>query len=97
MNLSLESWVMQSDVVLAREIEGETVILEFERAEYFGLNHTGSRIWELLQQPVALGAVSNQLATDFAIASDRAAADVLALVQHLVEHGLAKVVTAPGR
>jgi len=97
MTVSLDSWVTQSDSVLAREIEGETVILEFDRAEYFGLNHTGSRVWQLLRQPSALQAVSDRVAADFSIAPDRAAADVLSLVQNLVEHGLAKVVAAPDR
>src|SRR5687767_4204068 len=95
MTVSLDSWIAQADAVLARQIEDETIILEFDRAEYFGLNDTGSRIWQLLQQPAPLRSVSAQLAADFSIPASRADADVLDLVQDLVAHGLAKVVAPP--
>jgi hypothetical protein len=97
MSVSLDTWVTLGDAVIGREIEGETVIVHFDRAEYFGLNHTGSRVWQLLQDPAEVRGIAATVAEEFAIARDRAEADVVELVQGLIDHGLAKVVPAPSR
>ena len=48
MELSLV--VSASDDVVAREVAGETVLLNLASGTYFGLNETGTLIWELIEE-----------------------------------------------
>jgi hypothetical protein len=42
--------------VVVREVAGELVLLDLGRAEYFGLNPTGTRIWQGLSRGLSLRA-----------------------------------------
>ncbi len=39
--------------LLFNEIDGEVVMLSIENSEYYGMDKVGSRIWELLEQPLS--------------------------------------------
>jgi hypothetical protein len=93
MELTLDTTVAAGDDVLARDIEGDTVLLSMTQAEYFGLNPTGTRIWQLLQQPRQLRDVRDTLAGEFDVELAMLEKDVLAVVADLVTHGLARIVS----
>lgn len=75
--------------VLAREVEGEAVLLDLASGRYFGLNASGARIWALLEaEDGDCGAVSSRIAAEFGLALDVAAADVRELCRELETEGL---------
>lgn len=78
-----------SDDVVAREIEGELIIIpisagvgDVENA-LFTLNETGRDIWIRLDGRQTLGTIAAQLANEYAATVDEVEADVLGLVQEL--------------
>lgn len=76
--------------VVARDVAGETVLLDLASGTYFGLNEVGSRIWQWLDadaQPT-LAEIVQRLQQEYAVAGDIAERDVLALARDLAEHGL---------
>lgn len=52
---------------VAAEIGDEAVILDIASGYYFQLNLTGARIWALLEDPVAFGAICEKLQAAFAV------------------------------
>jgi len=62
------------------------------QSEYYGLNPTGTRIWQLLQRPCPLRDVRDAMVAEFDVDPVVAAKDVMAVVQDLVTHGLARIV-----
>ena len=74
--------------VLARQLTGETVILDLDRGTYFGLNAVGTRIWELLEQGQTLRRICDGLAEEYEVAPAHLEHDVLALVAELLARGL---------
>lgn len=75
--------------VLAREVQGEAVLLDLASGRYFGLNPSGARIWALLDEVEGdSGAVANRIAIEFGLAPDVAAADVRELCRQLEAEGL---------
>lgn len=78
--------------VVAREVAGETVLLDLAGGGYFGLDEVGSRIWQWLATPGGCtpGEMAERLMRDYGIGRDRAEHDVVALARSLVEHGLAQ-------
>lgn len=86
--LTAESRLTISPEVVSQELENEMVLLDLERAEYYGLNSTGTRIWRLLSDGLPLGAVADRVAAEFGIEASRATADVFALAATLLAEGL---------
>jgi hypothetical protein len=75
---------------LSRELQGETVLLQLERGEYFGLDEIGTRIWQLMVECGDLDVVGARLAEEFEADPEALRRDVEDLAQdmaarHLIE------------
>jgi hypothetical protein len=88
--LTLDSAVVVSADVVTQELEGELVLLSLDRAEYFGLNATGTVVWNGLVHGSGLRAIAQALVEQFEVDAEHADADVLALARQLIDAGLAK-------
>lgn len=87
--MELSDKVEISDNVVAREVSGETVLLNLETGTYFGLNAVGGRIWSLVEaQPRSLAEIGEVLLGEFDVSAETVQDDVLALAKELHEHGL---------
>ncbi len=91
MNLSPESIVVVSKDQMASDIAGETVILGLTAGRYYGLDAVGARVWQLIQTPVAVSDVGRTIVSEYDVAPDRCEADLLALLQKMVDAGLVEV------
>jgi hypothetical protein len=87
--LALDSQLTLSPDVVSQELEGELVVLSLDRAEYYGLNATGTRLWHWMVEGASIGTMADRLATECHVDADRARQDVLALAQSLLDEGLA--------
>ena len=56
--------------VLSRELDDEMVLLNLDSGEYFGLNDTGTRIWELLADGRSREEVIDCLTDEFEVTVD---------------------------
>jgi hypothetical protein len=74
--------------VLSRQLEGETVIVDTDGGEYFGLDEVGTRIWAWLQEDLTLSQVLDRLEAEYAMPRDQLARDLLSLVDDLTAAGL---------
>lgn len=92
--LTLDSAVVVSDDVVTQELEGEMVLLSLDRAEYFGLNATGTVVWNGLVNGHGLREIANVLVEQFTVDAEQASSDVLALAQQLIDAGLASTRTS---
>lgn len=88
--LTLDAVLVMSEDVVTQELEGEMVLLSLDRAEYFGLNATGTVMWNALVNGRTLREIAATVAQDFAVDAQRASDDVLTLAQHLIDAGLAR-------
>jgi len=95
MRIALEGVYEPSDDVVAREIEGEIIIVPLVAGigdiedELFTLNETGKAIWDKLDGRRSLADVVAELTPEFEEAEDGAIErDVLGLVAELVERKL---------
>ena len=74
--------------VLLRRLEDEAVLLDSASGRYFGLNATGSRVFELLDGERTLEAVVERLLQEHAVDRERLQQDVAELVSELRSQGL---------
>jgi hypothetical protein len=92
--LTLESRLRISPDVLHRRLEGEVVMLDLARSEYFGLDAVGARILDLLAERGRLRDVFDGLIAEFDVEAAVAEADLLRLMSEMHANGLVSEVSA---
>ena len=81
---STSHFAVPGDVV-AEILDGEAVLLNLTSGVYFGLNETGTRMWQLLQAYGDIPQVVERMADEFATDQASLEADVRRLVHDLTE------------
>ena len=74
--------------VLSRRAGNETVLLNLDSEEYFGLEQVGARLWELVEQGVTFGEVLTNLQGEYEITPTVLEADLRSILADLAASGL---------
>ena len=91
MKLDARSIVAASKDQLASEIGGETVILGLSAGRYYGVDAVGARVWQLLQQPIAVADLRERVVAEYEVDPERCLADLLQLLRQMADAGLVEV------
>jgi hypothetical protein len=98
-NVTLDNIYVPSGDVVAREIEGEILIVPLVAGvgdledELYSFNETGKAIWDRLDGQRSLRAVGEELSAEYQAPAAEIEADVLGLVRELVGR---KILTRKG-
>jgi hypothetical protein len=74
--------------VFAREFDGELVLLDLARGDYYGLDAIGARLWHGLVAGRTVADIATEIGTEYEVEDATVRADLLALARELVEKGL---------
>ena len=74
--------------VVWRNLDGEVIILDIDSGHYYGLNKTGSLIWNLFAQDKTLQEAIEKLSDQFKISKKAALEDTSELIATLQKEGL---------
>lgn len=83
--------VFRSDKAIGEIVEEELVLLQTETGQYFSLNSTGARIWQLLGESSDLGWVHEALTRAFPVDAEELRRDLNELVDELEAARLVRV------
>lgn len=89
--IDISAIVEASPEVLVQELDGEAVLLNLESERYFGLDDVGTRIWQHLREHRRLSRVCEEMHKEYAVDEETLRADVLRLVEELIEAGIVTV------
>jgi hypothetical protein len=78
--------------VVSQTTAGESFVANIETAMCYGLNQSGSRIWELMAQGLGIRSISETIAHEYSAPRQDVERDVLALSHQLAQRDLIKVV-----
>ena len=87
-SLGPDSLVRVSSNQVHSRLGDEVAILELDRGVYYGLNDTGSFLWNLMQQPVRVNEMRAALVEEFDVDADTAEKDLLRVLADLRDAGL---------
>ncbi len=79
--------------VLIRHLEGESVLLNLETEKYFGLDATGTRMWQLVTAAPTVDAAYAQLLEEFEVEPELLRTHLTELLNRLLENGLLSLAT----
>lgn len=77
--------------VLVQELGGESVLLNLKSERYFGLDSTGTRMWQVLSTCDSIQSAYEVLLTEYEVEGDALKQDLHYLIEQLLEHGLIEV------
>ena len=80
--------------VLMRHLDGESVLLNLETERYFGLDSTGTRMWELATSQPSTQLAYEKLLEEFDVEPEALRKHLTELLSGLVENGLLQVLPA---
>ena len=93
MTASGSSKLAISPDALVNLVGKESVLLDLKSEHYFGLNETGTRMWNALAETQTIDGACAALSSQYDVDPAVIRQDLEALVAKLVERGLAQVVT----
>lgn len=89
---SLDTRIVASAKQVSSLIDDETVILSLTNGFYYGLDAVGSRIWNLIQVPIAVRCIHTTLLGEYEVNSQQCEHDILLLIEALSQAELIEVV-----
>jgi hypothetical protein len=78
--------------VLVRLLDRESVLLNLETEQYFGLDETGTRMWQLVTGSPNIDAAYQELLAEFDVEPELLRANLMELLSQLVDSGLLQVI-----
>jgi hypothetical protein len=87
--------VRRADNLLAAAVGDELLMMSVAAGKYFNLNDVGSRIWELLAQPMSAEGLVAVLTAEYDVDANTACAEVVEFLSALRERDLLISADAP--
>lgn len=83
-SLTADSYVARAETALSAEVGGELVALDVNRGVCYGLNHIGTRIWQLLETPRFVREIVDTLVREYEVSPEVCAEQTLNLLRDLL-------------
>jgi Coenzyme PQQ synthesis protein D (PqqD) len=77
-----------ADEVIFRILGGDAVILNLATSKYFGLNSTGTRLWQLIAEHGSVEKVIEASLVEYEVEERQLRHDLADLIQQLMQKGL---------
>ena len=65
------------------DLDGEKVMMDLEKGRYFMMNQVGSRIWELIENPLEVNEIVNALLQEYDVSRDTCEKEVMNFLNKL--------------
>ncbi|HFD12781.1 MAG TPA: PqqD family protein [Crenotrichaceae bacterium] len=91
MALTSSSLIRRNKEIISSEIDCETVMMDLNLENYFGLEAIGTRIWQLLENETTLQALCEQLTEEFEVGWDQCMEDVRTFLGELSAQNMIQV------
>ena len=74
--------------LMTADMNGSAVMMDIMTGKYYNLGEVGGRIWEMLEEPLTLGALVQKLTAEYDVSAERCRSDMLPFLDTLIERGL---------
>ena len=81
--ITQNSIVSRCDDIIVGKVDEDVMMASIETGKYYQLNPTGSRIWDLLEQPKSINQLCRLLEKDFKVAPEGCQRDVILFLKEM--------------
>lgn len=90
-NFQQDTLITRNNDPLQADLDGEVIMVGLEQGNYYGLGSVGSRIWELLEQPLTRDQLIARLVDEFDVEQETCELQTAGFLNDLLDHGLISV------
>lgn len=80
--------VKRKEGIMTADMNGSAVMMDIETGKYYNLGETGGCIWELLEEPMTVGALADKLIREYDVSREKCMEDIGPFLNALMERGL---------
>jgi hypothetical protein len=89
--LSRSSKIVISKDVVSCDLGGETAMLDMKEGIYYGLNEMGTTIWDIIQKPVTLQEIIENILDEYDIDEETCYDDLVELIEQMEKNKLVEI------
>jgi hypothetical protein len=78
--------------IVFNKLDDEIVMMSIKNGEYYGLDNIGSRIWEIIENPVSVRQIIDILKDEYEVAGDQCKIDVNEFLDLLLKKNLIQII-----
>lgn len=86
--IDLSSLVSRAQGFTTAAVHNELMMLNVDQGAYYSLDPIAAEIWNLLEQPMRVETLADQLQKRYAVSAEQCRADVLEFLEKLRENGM---------
>lgn len=86
--IDLNSLVSRAQGFTTAAVHNELMMLNVDQGAYYSLDPIAAEIWNLMEQPMQVEALADQLQKRYAVSAEQCLADVLEFLEKLRENGM---------
>ena len=86
MTISTTQTFQRNSEIIASEIDNETVMMDKDFETYFGLQAIGSDVWKVLEQPISIEQIAEQLVQRYDVSIEQCIDDLMPLMSDFLEN-----------
>ncbi|PEC23144.1 lasso peptide biosynthesis PqqD family chaperone [Bacillus cereus] len=90
-SISLEHNVVQSEGNIVSDMDGEKVMLNVQKGNYYNLGEIGGEIWERIEKPIKINQLVTMLVSNYEIERKDCEEQVLSFLECLFQEGLIQI------
>lgn len=90
--IDLDTQVTRNQDVLSSELDNEVVMINIHTGKYYSLDPVGASIWKLLEKPVAVKSVVDELLEQYDVQVDTCIQETILCLNKLQETELVHIV-----
>jgi hypothetical protein len=84
--------VVRVEGLCTGELDGEAVLMSIDQGRYHGMDQIGTRIWRLIETPLVISDLCDQLRKEYRVTPEECERDVMAFLDQLAQANLLRVI-----
>lgn len=91
-DIDLDTSVVSKKEIVSSDMDGEKVMLSIETGKYYNLGKTGGVIWNLIDKPIKVEEVVQQLMEEYKVGREQCEKEVLSFLMHIYNEKLVECI-----
>ena len=81
--ICLKSIIIKNKEIDDSEIDGDKVMMNLDKGEYFMMNSVGSKIWDIIDRPISVNEIITTLIEEYDVEEETCKASALEFLERL--------------
>jgi hypothetical protein len=80
-SINNDTIIVQAEGIDATDLNGEKVMMNLDKGQYFALNQVGSRIWDIIDKPASVKEITDTLIKEYDIDEETCKSSVITFLE----------------